>query len=127
MQQIQIRALIAFISYYLDLIRMAEKGGPAHPDDYKQKAFYAFWIRKLKPISVRDGGALAVPGSAKYWINEFIAIYMALVELDIVYGKNVQKSIMMSPTFFHDLLFYFRYKSVSPHALYLMFHGMYEI
>lgn len=36
--------------YYQDLGRLMEHGGQPNPNQLKQKAFYAFWMRKLKPI-----------------------------------------------------------------------------
>jgi len=108
--------------YYEDLARIPERSGPREPDQFKQKAFYAFWIRKLKPINLK--GALSLPGTKKYWINEVIAIFMVLWELDINIQKQDSFSTMNSD-FLNDLLCFFRYKSVSPHALCLVFRGLY--
>lgn len=116
--------------YYRDLGRITENilrnhdGAPRHPDDFKQKAIYAFWIRKLKPIAI-TAAIKDVYGDTGLWINEIIAIFIALTELDIIYQKQV--AIEMPPELYHDLLYFFRYKSVSPHALYLILASMYRI
>ncbi len=107
--------------YYEDLKRWGENSRIL-PDDLKQKAIYAFWIRKLKPISLSK--PLPLPGDTANWINEIIAITIALVELDAIYGKDL--STRLQPEIRHDLLYFFRYKSVSPHALYLIFAMLYR-
>lgn len=113
--------------YYKDLGRMSENiisknHQPAHPDDFKQKAIYAFWIRKLKPIKL-NSPIIGVEGEYGTWINEIIAIFIALTELDAIYERDL--AMQISPDLFHDLLYFFRYKSVSPHALYLVFASLY--
>jgi len=114
--------------YYNDLERMAEnidseKGSPATPDDFKQKAIYAFWIRKIKPIKIDRPikGLTSVTGN---WINEIIAIFIVLTELDIIFKKKVA-SELLETDLYRDLLYFFRYKSVSPHALYLILASLY--
>ena len=107
-------------NYYGDLRRI-EDNGPEFPDDFKQKAFYAFWIRKLKPIQVSQQ-VLTEHQTSKNWINELVAIKIAITELDIIFGEtDISKNLI------HDLLFYFRYKSVSPHSLYLILASMYTV
>ena len=108
-------------NYYQDLQRMAHNQGPSNPDDYKQKAFYAFWIRKLKPIQTYRQTP-SKKEKINNWANETVAIKIAITELDICYGETDTSSNLMQ-----DLLFYFRYKSVSPHSLYLIFASMYTV
>ncbi len=107
--------------YYEDLHRWSENNELV-PDDLKQKAIYAFWVRKLKPVSLSD--PLPIKGEARNWINEILAISIVLVELDVIYGKR--HSVELNPDLRHDLLYFFRYKSVSPHALYLILAMLYK-
>jgi len=114
--------------YYHDLGRMSENimsntGNMAHPNDCKQKAIYAFWIRKLKPIKL-SRPIEGVKGAAGNWINEVMAIFIVLTELDIIFGRKVATE-EMDPDLYHDFLYFFRYKSVSPHALYLVLASLY--
>lgn len=113
--------------YYHDLGRMSEsimsKNGRAHPNDFKQKAIYAFWIRKLKPIKL-DRPIEGVKGETGNWINEVMAVFIVLTELDIIFQKKIATD-KMDPDLYHDLLYFFRYKSVSPHALYLILASLY--
>lgn len=108
--------------YYQDLGRLSHSGGISHPDDFKQKAFYAFWIRKLKPVSL-SGRISGVPDGSGNWINELIALVIALRELDCIFQCNVHDSL--TGEFWYDLLYGFRYKSISPHALYLILASLY--
>lgn len=114
--------------YYHDLGRMSENiltsdEKPANPNDFKQKAIYAFWIRKLKPIKLQNP-IVGVKGETGNWINEVIAIFIVLTELDIIFNKKVALELM-DEDLYHDFLYFFRYKSVSPHALYLILASLY--
>lgn len=114
--------------YYQDLGRMSEnifseKNTPANPNDYKQKAIYAFWIRKLKPIKI-NLPIKGVKGDSGNWINEVMALFIVLTELDIIFQKKVALELM-DDDLYHDFLYFFRYKSVSPHALYLILASLY--
>ncbi len=119
--------------YYKDLDRMSRNirssdGQPAIPDDYKQKAIYAFWLRKLKPLSLKEE-IKDIDGLPAYWLNEIVAIYIILIELDIIYKKNNRKIGAvggMPYDLYYDLICFFRYKSVSPHALYLILASLYK-
>jgi hypothetical protein len=111
--------------YYADLDRMSNKSMPSKnntPNDCKQKAIYAFWIRKLKPISLKKSNA-----TNNHYIcsslNEYCAIHIVISELDIIYDTDALNDI--SKELWHDLLYFFRYKSVSPHALYLILAFIY--
>ena len=106
--------------YYEDLKRWSDTND-FHPNDLKQKAIYAFWIRKLKPVSLSK--PLPLAGDTGNWINEILAINIALIELDAIHGRDF--SISLNPDLRHDLLYFFRYKSVSPHALYLILASLY--
>jgi len=114
--------------YYQDLGRMGENifsgnGHPANPNDFKQKAIYAFWIRKLKPIKLNHP-IKGVKGDSGNWINEVMALFIVLTELDIIFNKKVALELM-DDDLYHDFLYFFRYKSVSPHALYLILASLY--
>lgn len=114
--------------YYEDLCRMGENivshhnNQPAHPDEFKQTAIYAFWIRKLKPIKI-CAPIKEVEGDHSIWINEIIAISLVLTVLDTTY--HCEMAMKITPDLYHDLLYFFRYKSVSPHALYLILASLY--
>jgi hypothetical protein len=114
-------------NYYNDLSRITSgiynnSDDEVAPDDFKQKAIYAFWIRKLKPLAINE--SLPDIGNAGNWVNEIVGIYIALIELDIVFQTDL--ALKLPNNLLFDLLYFFRYKSVSPHALYLIFASLYN-
>ncbi len=114
--------------YYHDLNRLSANMRDGDelpvPNEYKQYAIFSFWIRKLKPITL-DGLIEHVNNDFICWINEIIAIHIAITELDVTCNTCVSEVIPDELS--RDLLVFFRYKSVSPHALYLVFASMYSV
>lgn len=81
-------------------------------DITKRMACMAFWIRKLKPLHYQDD---CDPDILNY-LNEVFGLTIALVSCEV----EVPFPIKIEPPFFKDLLWYFRYKSVSPDSLYII-------
>lgn len=81
-------------------------------DITKRMACLAFWIRKLKPLHYQNE---CDPNILNY-LNELFGLTIALVSCEV----EVPFPIKIEPPFFKDILWYFRYKSVSPDSLYII-------
>jgi len=111
-----------------------EHVGMEQPNEIKQAGHYAFWIRKLKPLTVVDLNQLkeavdelaeqallkgkieavqgTVPPSRRRFVNEMFALLSA-----IGIAKAGNYNIEMTSTKLHDLAVNLRYHSFSPSAL----------
>ena len=115
-------------NYYGDLhrlsVNMKDGDDSIIPNEYKQHALFSFWIRKLKPI-INGGMIVDIKEDLNCLTNELIALQIALAELDVTFTLDVTHN--MPVELYRDFLVFFRYKSVSPHALYLVFASMYSV
>ncbi len=82
----------------------------------KRMAFLAFWIRKLKPLYYKKP-CDDFPGT---YLNEHFGLTVALISCEI----GCPFPIKMNDRFYADLLHEFRYKSVSPHSLNIIFKAI---
>jgi len=83
----------------------------------KKMACLAFWIRKLKPLYYVNE---ADPRIGNY-LNEFFGIQLAIISCETEFARG----IVLNEKYFYDLLYQFRYKSVSPHSLNIILKAMF--
>jgi hypothetical protein len=83
----------------------------------KRMAFLAFWIRKLKPLHYEGNVAEKFPLN---YLNEHFGLTVALISLEIGYPFPIK----LEQRFYADTLHEFRYKSVSPHSLNIIFKAI---
>lgn len=110
--------------YFSDMDRYKDFSGIDKQSVFKKMGHLAFWIRKLKPITNVE----PVHPEFGNKVNEIFALTLALL-----YCNNAQENprVGLRPILhaglWHDLLFFFRYKSVSPHALTMLLNAMYTV
>ena len=111
--------------YFDDMDRYTKYSPIDHPNIYKKMGHLAFWIRKLKPIIKVE----PINEELSHRINEIFALTLAMFYCK--FGtENVQKlgkDPIISDKLWHDLLYFFRYKSVSPHALTMLLNAIYSV
>lgn len=93
------------------------------PNVFKRLGHLAFWIRKLKPIkTVTPADASPIVPV----INEAIALLIAFLYCDYSPDNpRVSYSIVLSDNQWRDVMGYLRYKSVSPHSMWMILSSIY--
>lgn len=110
--------------FFDDMDRYDTYSGITNPSIFKKMGHLAFWIRKLKPISTVE----PTDPQFGHQINETFALTLAMFYCNLA-TENPQlgNTPEISPHLWHDLLFFFRYKSVSPHSLTMLLNAMYSV
>ena len=83
---------------------------------FKSAGAICFWIRKLKPFSVKDDG--------NGYINEILAIMIAYNLLSGYLKNKETKAPKLTKAYMNDFIQSLRYNSHSPHSLVLLFEGL---
>ena len=81
------------------------------PDLVKRNALLTFWVRKLKPNSIYAGQKSGADFNWQRYVNELVAILSGTDSL------NFHRPVRLSPRFFADLLYDFRFRAWSPYAV----------
>lgn len=111
--------------YFDDMDRYTKYSPIDHPNIYKKMGHLAFWIRKLKPITKVE----PIGEELGQRINEIFALTLAMFycKFGTENTKKLGKDPIIGDKLWHDLLFFFRYKSVSPHALTMLLNAIYSV
>lgn len=110
--------------YFSDMDRYRDYSGIENPCVFKKMGHLAFWIRKLKPIISVD----PLHPEFGHKVNEIFALSLALFYCNLApENPRVGQIPLISRELWHDLLYFFRYKSVSPHALTMLLNAMYSV
>ncbi|MBI5236409.1 MAG: hypothetical protein HY886_09220 [Deltaproteobacteria bacterium] len=100
------------------------------PDRFKEAAHIAYWIRRLKPLSYRYDVEQSAPNTRlALFINEIIALVIAGYICSFekpTYAKDEKWNLPKPCYLREDLLYMFRYKHISPHALIFILQGIYN-
>ena len=103
--------------YVQDRKRIQEFNNIPELESTKCQACLAFWIRKLKPLYYFSDSDPKVG----VYLNELFGLLMAIKYCS--YQKA--RPVVLDERFLGDMLFQFRYKSVSPHSLNMVFQSIF--
>lgn len=103
--------------YVLDRKRIQDFNHIPELESTKCQACLAFWIRKLKPLYYFSESDPKIG----LYLNELFGLLMAVKYCS--YEKC--RPVVLDPRFLSDMLFQFRYKSVSPHSLNMVLQGIF--
>jgi len=86
------------------------------PNAAKCAGLVAFWIRKLKPLSIHPTSEFSfLP------LNEYVALLVGLAICARYFDNSDKASIRLNPRILRDWIFSFRYNSHSPHSSLISF------
>jgi hypothetical protein len=108
--------------YYEDLSRYNTFSDIKDQDIFKRMGHWAFWVRKLHPLKLVPQKNHTLSESLAPFVNERFSLLIASINC----GLDQCVTVKYTNKFIEDFLFHFRYKSVSPHSLSLLFHALYS-
>jgi len=86
------------------------------PNAAKNAGLVAFWIRKLKPLSIHPDSEFSfLP------LNEYIALLVGLAICAKYFDDSKKETFQLNPRILRDWIFSFRYNSHSPHSSLISF------
>jgi len=86
------------------------------PNAAKIAGIVAFWIRKLKPLSIHpDSDFSFLP------LNEYVALLVGLAICARYFDDDRKERLRLNPRILRDWVFSFRYNSHSPHSALISF------
>jgi hypothetical protein len=86
------------------------------PNAAKNAGIVAFWIRKLKPLSIHPTSEFSfLP------LNEYVALRVGLSICARYFDDARKQKISLNPRILRDWVFSFRYNSHSPHSSLISF------
>lgn len=111
------------------------------PDHYKKAGFLAFWLRRECPVLVWDThrvqwDTLSRPqrSQAEYLVTygrEYGAFMLGYaiclhVECNALGGPFEEEKFQLSDAYIDDMMAFLKEKSVSPHAMYMIYRSIFE-